>query len=890
MATRMCVGLARFLVLAGACALAIGARPSSADQPAAPVAVRPANPYDYFGGLEFSATVPTPRSVLGHTIGERFTRHGQMVAYLKALALASDRVRLEQYGVTHQGRALHFMAISSPKNLARLPEILRANQELTDPRTLADARLREIAESNPAIVWLSYNVHGNEASCTETAIQVAYTLAGATNKEVLDILDKLVVVIEPMLNPDGHERYVGWYQNVMPASGPQAQQDAAEHDEPWPGGRSNHYLFDLNRDWLWLVHPESRARLAAYRRFMPQLHIDYHEQEPRSPYFFGAGEDPYNTNIPAETREWLDRYGAANAAVFDREGRVYSTRERFDYLYPGYGKVLPVYHGAVGMLTEKGGHGRAGLAIALSEQHTLTLQERVRDHFLTSMSYVETTAGLRREQIERFARFFKEGMRVPDGRPRAFVVWPDNDAATMEKVWRLSQAHGFEIETLGSAQMVEGLKAYKDGAALGRVELPAGAWVIRADQPRGRLVTAIFERATEVTTPETYDITGWSIPIVFGLRAAWTDTAITARTEPLREWRAPTPAVTGEGAYALVIDARQSGLPRAIGAMGRLRLDGRLAGEPFEMGGRTHRMGSLVVHGGPNGGRDLGEAARAFTEMGVSVERVSGGMTTGGHVLGANNNRHIDPPRIAIVRNEPTNSLSFGELWHLMDIEQPVPYTPINARSLRRADLSKYNVIVLPDASESGLTEALGERTLTDLRAWVRGGGVLVTVGASARWAAKNVLELKDEKAATPGDGKAEKKDAEPRANELTWRERRDRVVDDDIPGAMLRATVDTTHPLSAGVADWIGVIKESAEPLPVGEDGYVVARFDKEPYIGGRISKKRLEKLGGTPYMTHHRLGSGGVIAFSDAPALRGFTCANMRLFMNAVTVGPSL
>jgi hypothetical protein len=306
-------------------------------------------------------------------------------------------------------------------------------------------------------------------------------------------------------------------------------------------------------------------------------------------------------------------------------------------------------------------------------------------------------------------------------------------------------------------------------------------------------------------------------------------------------------------------------------------------------------MGSLIVHAAANGTTDLGAAAGRLAELGLNVRRVASGMTTAGHVLGANDNRIIEHPKIALVRNEPTSSLSFGELWHLLDIEQPIPYTPINARTLRRTDLTKYNVLVLPDASESGLGEVFGDKGAQDLRAWVRAGGVLVAVGGSAQWAARAVLELKDEKQAAgkadgaPKEGERKKDDA-PKNSELTWRERRDKTIEDDIPGALLRATVDTTHPLAAGVSDWIGVIKEASAPLPVGDDGYVVARFDKEPFIGGRISAKNLEKLAGTPFMTHHRLGSGAVISFSDAPALRGFTHATMRLFLNAVTVGPSL
>lgn len=851
----------------------------------------PSEGFDYFGGLRFDAAVPSPKEALGYEIGERFTRHGDMVRCIEALAEASDRVQVEKYGASHLGRSLHVMTISSPRNLARLEEILAANRELTDPRNVSAARAREIAEGNPAIAWLSYNVHGNEASCTDAALQVAYTLAAGQNPEILDILDNVVVVIDPLMNPDGRERYVNWYDGVSSPYGALENPDAAEHDEPWPGGRTNHYYFDLNRDWLWLVHPESRSRLAMYKRSMPHLHIDYHEQEYRSPYFFGAGEDPYNLNIAPETREWVERYGAANAEVFERELRVYSTRERFDYLYPGYGKVLPCYQGAVGMLCEKGGHGRAGLAIKVTDQHTLTLFERARDHFLTSMSYLEFTSENRRGQIERFARYFAESMTPPDGEAKSFVISAENDPALLEKVWSLCAAQGIEIHATERAANLSELVDYRTGEAMSGVEVPAGSWVIESGQPLGRLARAIFERDTKVTDKQTYDISSWSIPVVFGLEAWESRAAVDAPVRRLTDWRRPAAEASGverDGApYALLIDAGQHRLPRGAALLVEREIVARFAGEPFEIDGQAFGQGTLIVHAAANPERDLNALARDLSAAGVRSHRVGTGFSTAGYVLGANNNRALVAPKVLLVRGEGTNSYSYGAHWHLIDVESPMPHTPVNASSLRGVDLDEYNVIVIPDAG-GGLEEQFGQRGVERLKEWVRGGGALVATGGAATWANRAILEIKpDEKAKEKAEKEEEKR---PDLKELTFKERRERAVEDNVPGPTMRATVDVTHPLAAGVREWVGVVKDATEPMALKDDAYVVAKFEENGRIGGYISERNQGRLAGSPFVTHHGLGSGVVICFSDDVTPRGFMHAGMRMLLNAMVYGPSL
>lgn len=841
--------------------------------------VEAAQPFDYFGGLEYSADVPTPREALGHAIGERFTRQAEMLAYLRELERTSDRVRMHEYGRSHEDRPLVHLVISSPDNLARLDDILAANRRLADPRDDDAAAIEAMLDSNPVVVWLSYNVHGNEASASEAAIRVAYTMAAATNTEVKDILAKVVLVIDPLLNPDGRERYVHGFQARRGVQ-PDPNRDASEHVEPWPGGRTNHYFFDLNRDWIWLVHPESRHRIEAYRRFLPQLHIDYHEQGYRSPYFFGAGDEPYNKNIPEETKEWIDLYGRANAKVFDAEGLEYSTRERFDYLYPGYGKVTPVYYGAVGMLCEKGGHGFAGLSLEVTEQQTLTLRERARHHFLTSMSYLETSAANRRGQLERFRRFYEGSMIVPESGPRAFVLHASNDTDRLARVFDLCSRHGIEIRRVTETGDVRGLRDYRGGGDAGKVTVAAGSWVIRSDQPMGRLARALFERETEVSSIETYDITAWSVPLVFGLRAHYTNETLDLTTEPLETWARPASEVTGEGSVAMILDAARAGFPAWVGVAMRHAIDARVASEPFEVDGRRFAAGSLIVHPKRNGDRDLEAFVGDVVARGGAVHRASHGITTEGPVLGADANRSWSAPSILIARGAPMSSYNFGEIWHMLDVQYGIPHSLVDVDRIGRVDLDAYDVIVLAD-SRGSLSSELGS-AMDDLRAWIRAGGVVIAIGQSASWANRELLALE-------GDGVKNTLDPRPGAAEISYSERRARSQEDRVPGSLLLVDVDTSHPLAAGVPSWVGVLKRSGRTMPYDENAYVIARFD-DLRMGGVASERSLLRIAGTPFLTQHDLGRGRVVCFSDGATTRGFTHATMRLLLNAILFGPSL
>lgn len=870
------------------------------------------------GTLRFDADVPSPEAFLGYAVGEHFTRHHDTVAYARALAEASDRVIYTPYGLTNQRRELGILTISSPANLARLDEILETNRRLADPRVTDEARARDVAGRNPAVIWLSFNVHGNEASCTEAAQQLAYTLAAATNPEVATMLERVVVVIDPCLNPDGRSRYVHWFEQTVGA-GPNADPAAREHSEPWPSGRPNHYLFDLNRDWVWGTQVESRARMEIYREYMPQVHVDYHEQGMHAPYFMGAGDTPYSANIPAESKDWFDRLGRASAAAFDRAGLPYATKERFDYLYPGYGKVTPVYHGAISLLTEQGGHGRAGLTIDVladgAPGYNLSLRDRTRNHFITAMAYVEHTAAHRGEQIERFARYFRESAENPAGPIAGFVINPGNDPAKLSKVWDLCRKHGIEVHRLTLSTELAGslVRGYFPPFTpeADKVTLAAGSWYIPVAQPMGRLVQTLFERETYVEDRDTYDITSWSFPVMLGLDASELTAPLAAgdlellNTFEPHTGRALSDRPAFESAYTFFVDSDQHRFPKALALASEMNIFARLTEAEIELAsGDVVPAGSLLVMPSRNDRATLASFADRLWDMGLDMHATDTGYPVRGPAIGNSGNRRFIPASVVLASGPAFSSLSFGHTWHLLDVVSPTDHTVVNLDDFGSVDWHRVNVLVLPSGSMGGLSAS----NLEALKAWLRGGGTVVAMAGSATWASTELAGLEPEQNVKPDKDPDElawdttDRTPDEKIHTLTYAQREARGIDRRVPGVLLAAAVDTTHPLAAGLDGHVGFHMFSGAPLPVSNSGYVLARFAAftptedlqsqtlAPRIGGSISPTNLQRLAGRPAVTHHRVGRGNVISFASDPTNRGLNHAGMRMLLHAIHVGPSV
>ena len=457
-----------------------------------------------------SQQVPAPADVLGYELGEHFTDHPSIVRYLDAVAAAApDRTSLVQYGTTNEGRPLFQLVIARPDHLRQLEAILAANAELTQIHT-SEARANELAARNPAVVYFSYGVHGNESSSSEAALYTIWDLLREA-PEVRGVLDSVIVIVDPAVNPDGRERYVQWYRQARGAA-PNPRPEAREHAEPWPGGRYNHYLFDLNRDWTWLTQVETRARLSTWPRWNPQVHVDFHEMSSESSYFFFPAAEPINPLYPPHVTEWGERFGDANAAAFDSAGWAYFTSESYDLFYPGYGDSWPSLLGGIGMTYEQAGGGRAGLAIRRADEQVLTLRDRAQHHRTAGHATLRTAALGKSDLLRDFAAFHRTvGRDAPD-----ILLVPGQDPSRLAAVTALLDAHDIAYSTAGSAFRAD---ARPHDGFEARREFPAGTVRVPARQSRGLLATTLLRPEVVLDATYSYDVSAWSLPYAFGVEA-----------------------------------------------------------------------------------------------------------------------------------------------------------------------------------------------------------------------------------------------------------------------------------------------------------------------------------------------------------------------------------
>jgi hypothetical protein len=825
--------------------------------------------------LSAQVAPPSPEEVLGWGLGERFSDVAAVHRYFSALAEASPLVSVAEYGRTVEGRHLVHVLIATTEHRTRLDAVLAANRELTDPDT-PESRAREIAAANPAVVYLSYGVHGNESSSSEAAMWTAWDLVrGAPS--VAGVLDSVVVVIDPIVNPDGRDRYVNFYRSTR---GPVPNPDPAtrEHDEPWPGGRTNHYHFDLNRDWAWMSQPETRQRLATWDRWNPQIHVDFHEMSPNSTYFFFPPATPINPLYPEHTARWADRIGSGNAAAFSREGWLYFTEESYDLFYPGYGDSWPSLLGSIGMTYEQAGGGSAGLAYARADGDTLTLLDRATHHRVAGNATLRTAMEGRSDLLLGFAEFHRE---VDQGLPDILLVPDEADgAARLHALLRELSDQGIRYQVAEESFQADADAHSGYGS---RSRFPTGTIRVPARQPRGRLAVTLLQAETVLDATYSYDISAWSRPYAYGVEAHAAP-ASELRGGPWRdseEFRHPegmagTPTMESYG-YLL-----EPGFHVWPALVDFLRDGGRARVMPdtFRIGGTLHPRGTIFLPAGMNPG--LVERAR---EAGLTgVVPVSSALTETGRDLGTGRAGDLALPRVALVGGEGTSSGSFGAHRFFLEHRLGLPYDAVNARDLGGLDLAEYDVVVVPEGGSVGRGLSDGQRA--GLREWIQGGGTLVASGSGA----SGLQELTgvDLREADPSD----EADSLDRAL-LTREEREMERWEGQTPGTILQVELDPGHPLTFGAAAPGGdrlFVLSSGDGFEPGEEFESAAWFGEDlQKVSGVIGDETLERLSRSSWLVERRIGRGSVILFADDPLFRMMWPAAFQPFANALLLGPA-
>ena len=798
-------------------------------------------------------TIKSPSEFLGYEIGTQFSRHHQVVDYFQYVeSQLSNQVKMEKYGETYERRPLYVTYISSEENMRNL-ETIRENNLKTAGLLPGESNTTDIA-----IVWMSYNVHGNEASSTEATMQTLYTLL--TEKK--DYLKNTVVIIDPCINPDGRDRYANWY-NKTKSTPFDIDPQASEHSEPWPGGRANHYLFDLNRDWAWASQQESQSRLKIYNKWMPHIHVDFHEQGINNPYYFAPAAEPYHELITDWQRYFQVQIGKNHAKYFDAKGWLYFTRESFDLLYPSYGDTYPTYMGAIGMTYEQAGGGRGALGVLRREGDVLTLVDRVKHHTTTGLSTVEIASKNALKLNTEFKKFFNNSAL----KYKSYVL--SGNQKKIDALKSLLDRHEIKYGNASSAK-VSGHK-YSTNAS-GSLNATSKDLVISTNQTKGKMIKALFEPNAKLSDSLTYDITAWSLPYAYGLETI-ASTSLVKSTNNVSK----NTVASLEQAYGYVSDWNSMKDAKFLSTLLGKDIKVRFTNEPFAQNGNTFKRGSLIILQRDN--NHIKNFTSVLSDIIVKKQQTLTAIHTGFSDvfpdMGSSSVRLIVKPKIAMISGEGTSSLSYGATWHFFEQQLHYPVTSINSEDFSRINLDDYNVLVFPSGNYRSI---LNESGMTKLQTWIRAGGKVIAIDrALSAFAGKKGFGLKY------NESKDDEKDED--NNLIPYANRRREYAKQMITGAIFKTKVDNTHPMAYGYSKDYFTLKLGATSYSLLNGGSNVAHIgDKVTKVSGFAGSEAIPKLKNSLVFGEDRMGRGSIIYMVDNTLFRSFWENGKLFFVNAI------
>lgn len=784
----------------------------------------------------------TPASFLGYEIGTRFTRQDKVVDYFYALQAAyPSMMNVEKYGETYEHRDLLLAFFGTQENLKKLEEIRQNHQN-------------HAASEKLAIVWLSYNVHGNESSGTEAAMQTAYRLL--TDKE--DYLANTIVIMDPCLNPDGRDRYVNFYQQYGNAPA-DIHKFSAEHKEPWPSGRPNHYLFDLNRDWAWMTQIESEQRVQRYNQWLPHVHVDFHEQGINEPYYFPPAAEPYHEVITNWQRDFQKEIGANHASYFDKEGWLYFSKEIFDLLYPSYGDTYPTYSGSIGMTYEQGGSGRAGLAVITQVGDTLSLKDRVSHHVTTGLSTVEMSAKNAAKLVKEYQQFCVQ----KNYKYKTYVL--RSSQAKLEPLMTLMKKNSIQVEMITTSTQESSSKAYHyQNGQMETLKLVQGDMLIHTNQEKGTLVNVLFEPKTLLSDSLTYDITAWTLPFAFGVEA-WAIETGNSKGTVFSGWSATLNQVPSPTCYAYVAAWESMKSTRFLTELQEAGMDVYFNEKGFKAQDMTFNPGTLIILRGENKRSDFDQAVlKIANTCAVDITALSSGFVQEGLDLGSSSVKKIPKHEIGILMGEEASSLNVGEIWHFFERQMGRSIHLVFTDDLAEA-LPKLTVLFVP---EGGIS--LSENT--QVKEWIQGGGKLIVMGYAVNdFVGKEGFDI----------SQVENKTDSLQKPAPFSKQERDQVSN-NIIGAIYECEFDSSNPLAFGY-DRYYTLRQSAEQMKLSEANVFHLKKDAKAlngFVGSRVKQQQTEAA----IAGYQSYGRGTVIYFIDNPLFRGFWESGKLMIANAV------
>ena len=821
-----------------------------------------------------SQTIKSPDEFLSYELGTQFTYHHMAVKYFRYIADNSPMVHYREYGTSYEGRPLGVCFVSSEENLVNLEEYRKNNLIKTGLLT------GEFTGKQIPFIWLAYNVHGNEAAGMEAAMKTLYTLATDSYKDVAEYLKAYIIVIDPCQNPDGHELYTSRYRSSMNyIINPDG--DSWEHNQGWPGARSNHYMFDLNRDWTWQTQTETQQRLILYNQFMPHVHADFHEMGPESTFYFAPGADPWHTAITPWQHEFHKLMGIGNATLFNEKFRLYFTKENFDLFYPSYGDTWPLFNGAMGFTYEQGGGGGSGIAYKQESGDTLTLKERIDGHFTASMATLKVSYDNREKLISEFNKYFEESLKNPEFQYKSVIIKGSNEKSNLDNLLQLFDRNQIRYSYAGNnGKKYKGFdySSNKDG----EVTIEKGDILISAYQPQSHFVEVLFEPDSKTTDSLSYDLTAWALPYVYNLRAFAVNDKISSDTGKVTHKKIVNLSAN-KNTYAYA--ANYSGFDelKFIAALYKKNIKLRYSLKAFVLNGDNFNRGSIIIARGDNkhltGDFDQ-VVIKAANECQVELIPTTTGLVDSGKDFGSRYSPLMKKRNVAILCGEGSSSGNVGELWYFFERELNYPVTLINRNDVNGVNLSSYDIMILPSGSYSGIKDTIIDYVK-------RGGRVIAIESAVSMFAGEKMTSL----ASAIETRKTEQKSVEKKVKsddttllkKYEYENERRYTLSDRSAGSIYKVKLDDTHPYSFGIGNEWFIMKRTAG-YPFLTKGYNIGYIlDKEP-VSGFAGFKYKDKIKNTLVIGSEKIGSGEVIYISDNPYFRAFWKSGRVLIGNSV------
>ncbi|MBX2967436.1 MAG: zinc carboxypeptidase [Cyclobacteriaceae bacterium] len=818
-------------------------------------------------GVTYSPAIPTPKSVIGHEVGDWHVSHDRLVNYMYAVANASDRISIQETGRTYETRPLLLMVITSPKNQARLEEIRKQHVQLSDPNQSAGLD----TQTMPNVIYMGFSIHGNEPSGSNAALAVAYHLAAAQGPEIEKLLDEVVILFDPSFNPDGLHRFSSW---VNSKRGMQISPDPydLEHNEPWPSGRSNHYWFDLNRDWLVAQLPESQARATSFHAWKPTILTDHHEMGTNATFFFQPGVPSRNHPLTPEKNLHLTRkIGEFHARALDKIGSLYYTQEGFDDFYYGKGSTFPDVQGAIGILFEQSssrGHAQESI------HGVLTFPFTIRNQFTTALSTLQAAQAMREELLNYQREFFRNNMAEAAKDPVKAYVFGSQDKYRSHHLAEIIARHDIDVFSLSSSQTINGKRYERDGS-----------YVVPMNQKQYRLIKSIFEKRTRFQDSLFYDISSWTLPLAFALDFDEVKVAsANLQGDKFDVSKKPMGKIIGgRSDYAYVFETYGYYAPRALYRLLSRGIRVKVANNEFHHSdGKKFAPGSILIPLGiQEKSADLIEyiIKEIATDDGIDVYAFNTGLDYVGSSLGSNSFSTLREPKIALLVGGGVTSLEAGEIWHLLDTRFHIPVSLVPVDVFNRINPDKYNTIILAGGSYNSLSDGTKEK----LRTWVQKGGVIIGQRTALNWLNSAGFGKFDMK-------KTESKDES--ANPKPYNNIAFTAGAQSISGAIFEIQADLSHPLFYGyTSSKIPVFKSGAMFMERSKNAFGnPATFTNNPLISGYITRESLDKLKNASFTGSSSLGQGRVIGFTENLAFRAFWFGTNKMLMNAIFYGHTI